>query len=290
MTQTRVVSFSELDTFRQCPHKHELSYKERWTSTETSPALAKGKLWHLVMEEHYKALMSDGCHPASLATAQVRVNKVLNEQTELGADEAIIDLIKWMYAGHVEMWGCDEGWTIKGVEHAGLIWLPTSTEHRSGFKLKMKIDLIILNEQSRLYLVDHKSGQRLPGGKDLDLDDQFGLYSWGMQKLGAPVFGQLYNAARTQRNKGPMLLEERFSRTPMMRTDKELETVAVEAWKTAKRAYSIKPGEAERNTNSDTCSWRCSYTEACLWGRKTGNADERKFLKDTGFVQNFNRH
>lgn len=289
MAQTRIVSFSELDTFRQCPHKHEKAYKERWVGLERSPALAKGSLWHLVMEEHYKAML-DGNTARSLETAHVRVLKLLCDQATQVADPAIIDLIAWMYDGYVEKWGWDPEWKILGVEHSAEVWLPTAAGGRSGFKLKMKMDLLIQDLKRRIWLNDHKSCSRLPSNKDLDLDDQFGLYTWGMAKLGHPVFGQIHNAARTQRNKGAMLLEERFSRTQMVRTSAELECIAVEAWRTAKRAYQIKPGCAERATDPDRCGWRCNFTEACLWGRKAGPKEENRFLIDTGFTQCFDRH
>jgi hypothetical protein len=211
---------------------------------------------------------------------------------EKAPDDEIGDLIAWMYEGHLEMYGADEKWEIVAVEHNAQIWLPTSRGGRSNFKLKMKIDLVVRERDGhkRLWLLDHKSGGRLPYGVDLDLDEQFGLYTWGMRQLGHPVFGQIHDGARTQRNKGPMELEERFRRTLMSRTDKEITNAAVDAWRTASNMYARKKWEYKRNYNTDTCSWRCDYREACLWGRKIGEDATRSFLRDTGFRQDFTRH
>jgi hypothetical protein len=206
-------------------------------------------------------------------------------------EDANIELIGWMYEGYKEKWAEEDiRWQVVAVEHAAEVWLPTNTGRRSNFKLKMKIDLVMTDSKGRVWIWDHKSGKNLPSQKDLELDDQFGLYMYGMRKLGYDVHALMYNAARTQRNKGEMLLEDRFSRVAMVRTPHELETIAVEAWRTAKRTYAIKPHEEERNTDSERCGWRCGFTEACLLGRKTDWKRERQFLTQTGMCQDFTRH
>jgi hypothetical protein len=149
----------------------------------------------------------------------------------------------------------------------------------------------------QLWIDDHKFNKDIPSDKMLELDDQFGLYTWGLKQLGMPVVGCIYNCLRTQRNKSkPQSLDERFKRIMLYRTDEELAIIALEAYATAKRAWSrgplddsIAPGtDAERNPNSDTCRWRCPFTEDCLGGRK--GYDMRRSLKLHGFEQNFERH
>lgn len=295
---THTVSYSELDTFRQCPFKHELSYKQRWTSPETSPALAKGTLWHAVMEHHYKALLywqvTNNGNPTDFEMRELKreiVGQYLaddgGQQTEYQA------LIEWMYQGYVDHWGSDREWKILAVEHAPTIWLPTDRGGRSNFKLKLKIDLVVAHRTNgNMYVVDHKSGKDLPKDKELEIDDQFGLYTWAMRQMGRKVFGSIHNAARTQRNKDQIAhfqpLDERFARKPMYRTDAELDTLVVEAYRAARRAYSIKPGEADRAPDPDRCRWRCNYTEQCLGSRK--GMDLHDLLVSSGFVQDFTRH
>lgn len=297
MPKTHTVSFSEIDTLRQCLFKHEMSYKERWKSPTTSPALAKGTLWHVVMEHHYNAIafhqrmVQDP--PSKMAMAALRdeiVNTYLCD--EGGRQTEYQELVEWMYDGYVGHYGSDSGWRILGVEHAPVLWLPTPRGGRSNFKLKLKIDLVVRDPRGRVWIVDHKSGKDLPKDKELEIDDQFGLYTWAMRRLGVDVFGSIHNAARTQKNKDQTKhfqpLEERFARKHMYRTDVELERIAIEAYQAAKRAYAIPIGDAQRSPDSDRCRWRCDYTEACLFGRKGG--DHRQFLEDLGFVQDFTRH
>jgi hypothetical protein len=295
--KVQVVSFSEIDTLRQCPHKHELAYKERWVGPVTGPALSRGILWHQVLEAHYKVLMradSEGWTNAkALMMARREVNKLIVGTHGYVSEDA--ELIGWMYDGHVEHYGADENWRILAVEHAPEVWLPTPRGTRSMFKLKLKIDLIVRERDTKLlWLVDHKSGKDLPNNKEHDIDDQFGLYAYAMRTLGHPVFGSIHSAARTQRNKDQAKhfqpLHERFRRHPMARTDQELDTIAIEAYRTIRAGYAVPIGEAPRSPNPDTCRWRCDYTEPCLMGRKTDARRERQLLRDMGYVQNFERH
>lgn len=281
-----VVSFSELDAFRQCPHKHDLSYKQRWSPATVSRALSIGKLWHLVMENHYRAVQAGA---TDLARREA-IALLLLEAAETNQEYA--DLVAWMYDGYEEMWGTDPDWEIVGVEEQHLVRLPALSGRPGRFGrywLRMRADLIVRVRsirKDRLWLVDHKSGKNLPTDKELEIDDQFGLYTWALQKDGLPIFGSIHGASRTERLVREMTLEERFRRTPMYRTDQELRRVAQEAAVTARTAYvTYSDGDAPRAPDSDRCRWRCPFTEACLLGRKTGDRNEQEFLGSSGFLQ-----
>lgn len=293
MSSTITVSYSEIDTARQCLMKHELAYKLRWQSPTTSPALARGTLWHALLERHYLVLqkwqnVEVGWDEEQIrAELQANVMALLYDEGMRQTEEQ--ELIEWMYTGYLELYGLDLPWKILAVEHAAEVYLPTPAGGRSRFKLKMKIDLIVKDEQGHLLCVDHKSGKDLPKQRVLDIDDQFGLYTWGLRQLGKKIFGAIHSAARTQRNVSkPQPLDERFSRTQLYRTDKELDIIAVEAYRAARAAWLIPIGEAPRSPNTDTCGWKCSYTEACLMGRK--GLDMTEILQGSGYVQSFERH
>jgi hypothetical protein len=196
-------------------------------------------------------------------------------------DDETRDLLSWMYEGYVETYGHDEDWTILEVEHVSETPLPTEDGGQSIYALKMIADLLVRDDRGRIWLVDHKTGADFPKELGLDLDDQFSLYSWGLRQRGIDVYGVIYNAIRTRRNKGPMTLDDRFKRIHMYRTPEQLENTALDAYRTTRRMRSAQ--WAERTTNSDTCIWRCPYTEACLFGRKGG--DEEDFLVAAGFTR-----
>lgn len=313
-----VVSWSEIDTARQCPLKHELSYIERWSEKQkANGALAKGTLWHNVLEAHYRSLMSTqaekagGKHLASVAdrfqAARTASEGVLRQaEADAGSDFAVqetIDLIAWMYEGYLDMWGTSPDWHILATEHAAQVRLPNLKGGKSRFALKLKIDLVIQARTSvlqpwRTYIVDHKSGKDLPKDKDFDFMDQFKLYAWSLRSMDKKIFGTMYSAARTfkgvNEDKKPAALETRFSRTPMSQTDTELNRCAVEAFQDISARYRQQievdraGGESPRHTDPQTCGWRCSYTEPCLHGRRGG--DLRDYLTGLGFRQSFERH
>jgi RecB family exonuclease len=285
----QVISYSELDTYRQCPYKHQLAYSERWVAPGDAPALDRGKRTHAALEFFYQNPMRTTLPQEAMNSALLDAG-IIDENSGEPVDDTA-DLVKWMLEGYVQMWGGDNAWHIEAVEHPVEIKLPGTA-----IRIKGKIDLLLTDEKGRLWLVDHKTGATLPKDKDLDLDVQFGIYAWALRKLGRPVYGMIYNSIRTQRNKGEMQLSDRFSRTLLVRTDAELEQIALDASMDAREAYKAlalakKNGtDRPRHFNTDTCRWRCPYTEACLHGAKALRGGTRGYLAEIGFVQNFERH
>lgn len=297
-----LVSYSEIDSFRQCPFKHQLGYKERWKTERTSPALSRGTLWHQIMESHYRtlqAIQQDGDPEKLMAEHRDYVKSMLAlDRTEAQRTEDQV-LIEWMYRGYLDYYGFDEkewGWEIIAVEHQAELWLPHPEGKRPSIKVKLKIDVIVRDPMRRIWIVDHKSGKDLPKQKELDLLDQFVVYEWALKSVGKDVFGSVHNAARTFRPKNPANekpLDEQFSRTRMPRTPKELETMARELYLTAETAWRHYRPDPERNAprapDPDRCKWRCDFTEPCLLHRKQGG-DHRDIMRQFGFIQDFTRH
>ena len=286
-----VISWSEIDAYRQCPFKHQLAYVERWSKPHFEGPLARGSWWHRVLEAHYSAIQRAGLNKRSGRDwADAAVDLVFSDMRMVDAPD--LDLIQWMYAGYLDLYGYDPGWGILAVEHTAEI--PLNTD----FTMKVKMDLVVRDQAGLIWLIDHKSGANLPSKRDLDFDDQFGLYVWALRKMGRKVHGVIYGAARTKRNKvKEQPLEERFSRTLMVRTDTELDTIARETLQTAYSMYDVARGhisrgqiDAERHPDTDRCKWRCDFTEACLLGRKTDNYRTRLFLQETGFERDHTRH
>lgn len=306
MAEVQIVSYSELDTLRQCLFKHEQAYKQRWVPPRVSPALARGTLWHTVMQAHYTAIQAWQIQMAKRkASGRGRVvpidedkdlaRKIWNavkvhlydqggQQTEEQA------LVEWMYRGYIELYGLDSDWDILAVEHREETPLLDARGRKTRFVIKAKMDLIVRERSTRnVYIVDHKTAGNLPSDKMLDIDDQFSLYAWIYSQVGKRYFGLLHNCARTQRNKTtPQTLESRHLRKRLTRSEEELRTIALDAYRAVKHAWSIPIGQAPRSPNIDTCKWRCDYSEACLLSRK--GRDIEQVLKVTGFRQDFTRH
>lgn len=297
----QIVSYSELDTFRQCPLKHHLLYGRRWTKpVKKGSALDKGSLYHLVMEDHYHVIKAyqdkhKGRIPKRLvaqvleeAKAQVML-RLLDDKGEFVSD--VTELIAWMYEGYVENYGVDPEYRIIAIEHNIVVPLPNELGEDSRYHLKMKLDLIVREwETGRLWVWDHKSGTNLPNKMDLEIDDQFGLYTWGMRKVGKPVMGSIHSANRTQRNKGPMTLESRMGRTYLNRGEKELDNIALDSYYAARAAYPDDPNYAAKYSSPDprSCGWKCDVKEPHLLMRTGRNPDQ--VMIEYGYVVNRTRH
>lgn len=312
------ISYSELDSFRMCPLKHQLGYKERWIPPGGggSDATDKGSAFHAVLEAHYLEIKAayERCEQWQGIEKPFTMNHMQWTLAKLAAKKAAAkkaaeqgdwaELVWWMYEGYVERWAFEEKtWWVESVEGREELVLPNPTGGRSKFILKTKIDLTVrlLNVAGfPRYIVDHKSGANLPADRELDLDDQFGLYEVVYRLSGRAVLGTIYNAMRTQRNQAdfpgftgkaePQTLEQRHKRYRMKRSADELKQIAIEAYNAANWAYS--PGLEKAMFSSPDprqCGWKCDFVDPHIAARKIG-VHPRVIMSRIGYTQNFERH
>lgn len=249
--------------------------------------LSRGSLWHLVLECHYTWVQRFGknvaVNPAFLFN-WAKENLLYDEAGRQNEDQ---EKVEWLYDGHLDCYGVDPDWEVLEVETAKYALLPVP-EGSPRVWLRFKVDLVVRDRTTgRVWLVDHKSARDFSRQVEVDLDDQFGLYTWALRQLGYPVFGTVRSDARTQRNKSPMTLEQRFRRVETFRTDLELENLARDAAATAQAAWGDTP--LHSSPAPDRCSWRCDFLQAHLLYRK-GVADEETVLRDFGFQVNERKH
>jgi hypothetical protein len=312
------VSWSELDSFRQCPKKHDLGYLQRWQkAVEDNTSLGKGSLWHLVLEVHYNTIKA---HQTKNDSGQTiwdctsdelmqhcldAVGKFIAKLEAEERDPNVIIMLQWMYAGHLEMWGLDEQWDILAVENTAVVPLYEADGSESWVRLKVKLDLLVRDSKGRAWIVDHKSCGTLPGEKDFDWADQFGLYVYALGQVGVRITGSIHSAARTKMNQGDVLkpgdpgykstmkaqtLDQRFARRMIGYTPAQLQCIADDALADFKLAHS-EHNHKRRNPDEERCKWRCGFAEACMFGRRTGSdANMIDMLQRTGFAQEFARH
>jgi hypothetical protein len=300
-----VVSYSELDTYRQCPLKHLLAYKQRWTKDKAEDsALGKGTLWHKVMEAHYETLKMFQNDPAVvtereiLKVARAAVTPLLFG--DRGKQTEVQELMEWMYEGHIERYGKDGEFTIVGIELGPHVPLPWPNGRPSHYVLKTKLDLLVKDGFGELWIIDHKSGANKPTQFELQVDDQFGLYTWAVQRLGYKVSGSIHSYARTTRNTGdypdaaakykPQTLDQRFERYYLNRSDRELKALADDAFAAARNAYPPKGMALPLYSAPDprNCGWKCDFKEAHLMLREGLSLEH--VMKSEGFHQDFTRH
>lgn len=312
MPKQIIVSHSELDTFRQCPLKHFLGYKQRWTKDKgEGSALGKGSAWHEIMEAHHKVIqhhqddtgwaLDPGRHEKKvLAKARLAVAPLLFD-AKTGTQSEVQVLMEWMYEGYVEKYGADREWKTLAVEVPFMVPLPWPNGKDSHYLYKGKIDRIMKSRNDGdLWIEDHKSGGNAPTDFELQLDDQFGSYTWAVRKLGFEVVGSIHSYCRTTRNLGdwpepppgkkPQTLDQRFKRYYLNRTDRELDALANDLFATVRNAYPPKSQQLPLHSSPDVrqCGWKCDFKEAHLMMRE--GISIKSAMVGEGFHQDFTRH
>ncbi len=247
--------WSEIDCIRTCPRQHFLRYKNGLEPKARQVALDRGSLWHELMDDTYSP--DPETNPAS---------RLIKWRDEKSVHHDDIDLLTWMLEGYFEAYGPgDPVWAdnVVAVELELEAMLPDVGFGRK--KFKGSIDLIV-EWLGRLWIIDHKTGKVKPSSRSLPMLDQWTIYTWLARENGYDIFGTAHNYAKTIRLKRDMTLEERFERTPIDKTDIEVETVAREfatvvAYGHADNGAPLSPG--------DHCHW-CDFRDYCPNLRKRG--------------------
>src|SRR5690606_3775901 len=146
-----VVSYSELASYRQCPLKHELEYKQRWTKPpkEGGP-LRRGTAWHLILENMYLEIQRgqldpdlpwQSCEQRAATAAWETFQLLVQKRREHGLAEEDVPVLRWMLEGYIEMYLRDDvkNLLVLGVESKLIV--PLVGKNDVGIKLK--IDLLV---------------------------------------------------------------------------------------------------------------------------------------------------
>lgn len=281
MLRTRT-SWTEISTWRTCPHKHHLQYGARWRTEHTTRPLEVGTLGHSILELHYAGIVNHG-EPDIPAIIDLLKGNGAEDEEHPRHEYAKTCL--WAYHGYRKRWQLRDPaeWRFKRVEEEFKVPLP------NGVELVMRIDLlaerIVMGRARGLWVWDHKFMKTLPNDRELDLDDQTGLYIWGCRQMGIPVTGALLNVCKTERLKRAMSLEERFERFWIHRSDAHIDKIIQEAMETVELMdHALGLGIHPRTTNPQTCKWMCPFLVGCLAGRQSNQA-EGEVLRAKGFVE-----
>lgn len=268
----QTTSWTEISTYRQCPHKHHLQYNDRWKAQSNSLPLDVGILWHEILDLHYRGIKEDGRPRTPEIIALLEAHDAKDEDAKVGPT------VLWMYHAYRE-------WCQKeDAKWAEIIEVETAFEVPlldTGITLTGRIDLVV-KAWRHLWVVDHKAVKNLPSDRELDLDDQTPLYIWAMRQAGYDVRGAILSFSRYQRLKRDMVADERFRRESIYRADDELESVVRDAAATVVAAR--EDPRRERHPDTMMCKWRCSYVEACIGGRRAPHL-EAGILRSQGFHQ-----
>ena len=195
----RVLTFSALNTFRNCPRKYKHRYVDCLRPRERAEALSFGGAVHSAIELWYRSTGQsnllqlvleylDGQYPDRLHDDQQRSQWHLARAMFTG------------YAGRYEQ----EDFEIVEVEKefVGEIRNPDTGRLSQTFKIAGKADGIVKCHDG-MYLLEHKTASNVDASylDKLWTDTQIALYSHYLRELGYPIVGVIYNVLLKSRLK-----------------------------------------------------------------------------------------
>lgn len=180
--QLRVITNSELRTYRRCQREHHFAYNLGIRPTADAEALHFGRLWHLAQEELWGGF---GLEAAIYAA------------TSHASDEYEGAKLRVLLTGYVARWGGPPGDVVAvEKEFRAPMVNPTTGAASRTFQLGGKLDVL-----RKAWFVEHKttSEEIGPGSlywRRLVLDSQVSTYYAGARALGVEVEGCVYDVVR----------------------------------------------------------------------------------------------
>lgn len=267
---------------RQCLLKWHIGWVLNWQQIDQRGARERGNIWHEMLALHYRLIQAGH----SRAEVEDGVYELLDT---FYSDHEEYETLTWMYEGYLEKHGLDEDWEILEIEQTQTVPFLHADGSPTRFVYEWTSDILVRERSTgHMIVVDNKSTGSKMRKIDIDLDDQFGLYTFAQRRSGRMVLYQLYNGAITKKLKRPMTLAERFQRTPSYRTATELVAIEADALETCTAMYPEDgPARIYSAPNPRVCSWSCDFLEAHLAMRKSKNPDRMlpALMRARGFTQ-----
>lgn len=265
-----VFSFSQGQTFGQCEFLWHMTYRLGY-DTEKSPALFKGTILHEFAKDFYEHLR-DNPKMDPLEWKEWRMPAMVNdfmERFDHGETFANIADCTWLFSLYLSVQPTlDAQYKIIEVEKHFLQKFVTPRGRE--FLLQGYIDLLLEDQHSgRIWLEDHKSGQKFWSPLECQIDPQMPTYMALLRAAGVDVFGIIFNMLNTYpyKKKEQVKIEQLFKQEKTHRTPREVDSVLLEFAKRVDNILDAPDGELPRSLSKD-CAKRCRMYDPCLFGLK----------------------
>ena len=194
-----VLTFSALNTFRNCPRKYKHRYIDCLRPREKAESLSFGSVIHGAIELWYRS--------AADSNRLWTVLDFIDQQFPLRAGDdgqkATWNLARAMFTGYASRYA-SEDFEIVEVElpFTGEIRNPDTGRPSQTFVMAGKADAIVKRSDG-MYLLEHKTASSIDANylDKLWTDTQIALYSFYLRQLGYPIVGVIYNVLLKSRLK-----------------------------------------------------------------------------------------
>jgi RecB family exonuclease len=198
-----LLTYSALNTFRNCPRKYKNRYLDNLRPRERPDALSFGSVIHTAIELWYRS-----------SDAESRLRDVL-AYIDDAFENRVVDsnqMVQWhlataMILGYAERYATEEFEVVEvEKEFVGEIRNPDTGRQSQTFRIAGKVDGIVRCHDG-LYLLEHKTASTIDASylDKLWTDTQIALYCYYLRELGYPIVGVIYNVllkSRLKQGKG----------------------------------------------------------------------------------------
>ncbi len=198
-----LLTYSALNTFRNCPRKYKNRYLDNLRPRERAEALSFGSAIHTAIELWYRS-----------SEAESRLRDVL-AYIDDAFENRVVDsnlMVQWhlataMIRGYAERYATEEFEIVEvEKEFVGEIRNPDTGRQSQTFRIAGKVDGIVRCHDG-LYLLEHKTASSVDASylDKLWTDTQIALYCYYLRELGYPIVGVIYNVllkSRLKQGKG----------------------------------------------------------------------------------------
>jgi len=198
-----LLTYSALNTFRNCPRKYKNRYLDNLRPRERPDALSFGSVIHTAIELWYRSPDTESRLPDILAYIDDAFeNRVVDSNL----------MVQWhlataMIRGYAERYATEEFEVVEvEKEFVGEIRNPDTGRQSQTFRIAGKVDGIVRCHDG-LYLLEHKTASTIDASylDKLWTDTQIALYCYYLRELGYPIVGAIYNVllkSRLKQGKG----------------------------------------------------------------------------------------
>ena len=198
-----LLTYSALNTFRNCPRKYKNRYVDNLRPRERPEALSFGSVVHTAIELWYRS--------QDIESRLRDVLAYIDDAFETRVVDANL-MVQWhlataMIRGYAERYTTEDFEVIEvEKEFVGEIRNPDTGRQSQTFRIAGKVDGIVRCHDG-LYLLEHKTASNVDANylDKLWTDTQIALYCHYLRELGYPIVGVIYNVllkSRLKQGKG----------------------------------------------------------------------------------------
>ncbi|XZE17441.1 PD-(D/E)XK nuclease family protein [Pirellulaceae bacterium SH449] len=198
-----LLTYSALNTFRNCPRKYKNRYLDNLRPRERVEALSFGSVIHTAIELWYRSTDAD----SRLRDVLASIDEAYENRNTDPHQMAQWHLATAMIRGYADRYSTEEFEVIEvEKEFVGEIRNPDTGRQSQTFRIAGKVDGIVRCHDG-LYLLEHKTASNVDASylDKLWTDTQIALYCYYLRELGYPIIGVIYNVllkSRLKQGKG----------------------------------------------------------------------------------------